>query len=129
MFNLSEPKKDVVYSLVKCVIGILIVPGAILAFVGYANWSADRAAQVYCDGIPLGSDISVEIEKFENRIGYKKEPGGKVSVRHYGFPDAGFPKDSHTFIFNGFMFEKAYCDVALSPDGKVKSKISGFQYD
>ncbi|WP_157778543.1 hypothetical protein [Massilia violaceinigra] len=129
MLSLSESKKDVVNSLLKVAIGIIVVPGAVLAFVWYSNWSAERSARVYCDGIQLGSDISVEIEKFEKNIGFEKEPGGKVSVRHYGFPQERFPMGQHTFLFNGFMFEKAYCDVSLSPDGKVTAKNSFIHYD
>ncbi|MDQ1834515.1 hypothetical protein [Massilia scottii] len=129
MLSLSESKKDVVYSVLKVAIGIIVVPGAALAFVWYSNWSAERSARVYCDGIQLGSDISVQIEKFEKNIGYKKESGGKVSVRHYGFPQERFPMGQHTFLFYGFMFDKAYCDVSLSPDGKVTAKNSFIHYD
>ena len=129
MNELRNGSSDVIRSLMKVGVAIVCVPALLYAGLWYANWSAERSAQVFCDGIPLGSDITLEIVKFEKEIGFRQEPGGKVSVRHYGFPQEGFSKDRHTFLFNGFWYDKAYCDVSIGPDGKVTAKKSFIQYD
>ncbi|NHZ67043.1 hypothetical protein [Massilia genomosp. 1] len=125
----QNPSRKIVRILLIAVAVIILMPGIFLAFIWYANVAAEKNARMFCEGIPIGSDISLEIAKFEEAIGYKKKPGGKVSVHHYGFPQKGFSKDRHTFLFDGFMFDKGYCEVTLNAAGKVMSKNSSMQYD
>lgn len=90
---------------------LVLVSIPVLAGLGivYANWSAHRQAQQFCDGIEVGSSISPAILEFERRV-------GKPGVLHGG--DAS----GHLFMFKGFMFDKGNCSVGLSPDGKVSTK-------
>jgi hypothetical protein len=120
---------DAIRAVMKVMIGLLLAWGGVLAWASYANRSAEKDAQAYCDGIAPGADIALEIAAFEKKIDYKKDAGGKVSVRHYGFPEEGFPAGSHDFLFQGFWYDKAYWTVQLSAGGKVLSKASSMQYD
>ena len=129
MEKLAKSMKNIARKAMKVAITLITVISSVALLILYSNWSAEKDAQSFCHGVPLGSDITVEIMKFETKIGDKLEPGGKVSVRHYGFPEEGFPKGHHSFLFKGFMFEKAYCDVSLDENGKVVSKRSYMQYD
>jgi hypothetical protein len=129
MSNAPSLNKRIARTLVKSAIILICVPGILLGYIWYANAAAEMNARVFCDGIPVGSSITSEIAKFEKDIGYRQEPGGKVSVRHYGFPQEGFSTDSHTFLFYGFMSDRAYCDVSLSADGKITARNSFMQYD
>ncbi|NHZ44669.1 hypothetical protein [Massilia aquatica] len=115
--------------LTKGALILLSLLSVLCASIWYANASAEKEAWNFCERMPLGSDIHSEIEKFEKDIGYHKVPGGRVSASHYGFPEAGFANNKHTFIFKGFMLDKAYCDVSLTDDGKIIGKNSFIQYD
>lgn len=115
--------------LIKGALFLLSLLGIVCAYIWYANESAEKDAWYFCERMSLGSDIAAGIEKFEKATGYKKAPGGKVSALHYGFPQEGFAKNKHTFIFKGFMLDKAYCDVSLTADGKITGRNSYFQYD
>lgn len=124
-----SPNERIYRTLVKAAITLSCVPGLLFGYIWYANWTAESEARVFCERTRLGADIGFTVIEFEHEIGYRKVPGGKVSVRHYGFPEQGFAKDKHTFLFNGFMFDKAYCDVSLNPDGKIIGKQSFILYD
>lgn len=108
---------------------LIALPGILCASIVYANARAETDARDFCERLPLGADIVLEIEKFERDIGFKKAPGGKVSADHHGFPDEGFTKNQHTFLFKGFMLDKGYCVVSLAADGKITAKNSSFMYD
>lgn len=95
----------------------------------YANARAETDARDFCERMPLGADIVLEIEKFERDIGFKKVSGGKVSADHYGSPDEGFARNQHIFFFKGFMLDKGYCVVSLAAEGKITAKNSSFTYD
>jgi hypothetical protein len=122
-----------IYKFLKMVAMVIAVPIILLAllavFVNYLNWVAESKAKAFCNAIETGSDISVIIDKFDKDTGYEKKPGGKVSAFHYGYPEDGALADGHTFIFPGIFFDKAYCDVSLTKNGKVASKKSYFMYD
>jgi hypothetical protein len=126
MSNAPNPIRQRVYALVKVALVIASIPVVLIALfaaiVYYANWSAERDAEALCDSIPLGSDIVPTIRKFEKDIGFIKQPGGKETVRHYGYPDSGPYTDGHRFMFFGMWMDKAYCGVSLTQDGKVKAK-------
>lgn len=121
--------KRIIYTLIKLVVAIALLLGGMASCNYYLAWSAERKAQAFCDSIAPGSDISLAIARVDDESGYKKVDGGKVSALHYGFPEEGFADYSHTFLFPAFGFDKAYCDVTLTKDGKVVSKNSYFQAD
>jgi hypothetical protein len=91
-------------------LGFAAIPVALGLFIIGADWWGHRQAQEFCDGIEPGSDISAAVRAFEGRV-------GKPGVLHDG--DAS----GHLFMFKGFMFDKSYCSIALSAEGKVTRKI------
>jgi hypothetical protein len=106
----------------KIGLGIILLLGGMRSCASYINWSAERDAQALCDSIPLGSEIVPTIRKFEKDIGFVAQPGGKETVRHYGYPDSGNHTNGHRFMFFGIWMDKAYCDISLTQDGRVKAK-------
>lgn len=116
--------RKAIYRIAKIVLGIALLLGSMRSCISYINWSALRDAQALCDSMPLGSDIVPTIRKFEKDIGFVKQPGGKETVRHYGYPDSGLYTDGHRFMFFGMWMDKAYCDVSLTQDGKAKAKYA-----
>lgn len=106
----------------KSVVGIALVLVGTRACTTYVNWSAERNARALCDSIGIGSDIRSTISKFEQDTGFVKQPGGKESVRHSGYPDTGPYTEGHRFMFFGVWMDKAYCDISLTSDGRVRSK-------
>jgi hypothetical protein len=44
-------------------IAIVAVLGAVTACAFYMNWSAERKANAFCDSVPIGSDISLAVER------------------------------------------------------------------
>jgi hypothetical protein len=133
---MSDPPKSArkrVFTLVKitaiAAMTLIAIPGTLIAFVWYANRSAEREAREFCDGIAQGTDIALAIAKMEKQTGFEKRAGEKTSVRHVGFPDEGLAKNSHTFIYPGFIFDKAECTVWLDQNGKVTSSFSKMLYD
>src|SRR5579871_3479414 len=111
-----------IYAIAKIVLGIALIFGGMRSCCSYINWSAEHDAQALCDSMPIGSDIVPTIRKFEKDIGFGKQPGAKESIRHYGYPDSGPYTDGHRFMFFGMWMDKAYCDVSLTQDGRVKAK-------
>ena len=118
MIDKQNPIKKHLYTFVKIVIAIISVPVILIVLDRYANWSAEREAQVFCDAIEPGSDISLAITKFEKKV-------GKKDALHYRSAE----DNVHTFLFPGFMFDKADCSVSVTPDGKTISKYSQMLYD
>ena len=116
--NKKDPVRRRYSMFVKSAFAIISVPVILIALVEYINWSAEREAQAFCDAIEPGSDISLAVTKFEEKL-------GKRGALHYGsVEDKG-----HTFLFPGFMFDKAVCGVSVASDGKAISKYSQMQYD
>jgi hypothetical protein len=118
-----------IFRLAKIVLGIALLLGGMRSCSSYINWSAEREAQALCDSMPIGSDIIPTISKFEKDIGFVKQPGEKETICHYGYPDSGPYTDGHRFMFFGMWMDKAYCDVSLTQDGKVKAKNVYLQED
>lgn len=129
MSDQENPGKKIFYTFLKIVLFIISLSVILFMLVAYSIWSAERDANVFCDKIALGADIVPIIRQFEKQTGFERKPGDKVSARHYGFPDEGFDNDGHTFLFPALMFSNAYCQIALTENGKVKSKIAYFQAD
>ena len=103
---------------------IVCLPGVLVGGVSYANWAAERHANTFCDSIEVGAEISPIVARFEAASGrYDSKKTGKENPFHYG--DA----NGHDFRFAGFMFDKAYCSVALDKSGKVIRKTAYMQYD
>jgi hypothetical protein len=85
--------------------------GGFVVCVVYANWSAERSAREFCGMIPIGSDISAATAKAkEKKILWGSESG-------------------YTFYFSGFIFDKAVCEVSVSKEGEVISRIAEVEYD
>jgi hypothetical protein len=99
----------------RWIIGIALVAvacvGGFVACVLYVNWSAERRAREFCSMIPIGSDISAAAARAtEKKILWGSESG-------------------YTFYFSGFIFDKAVCQVSVSKEGKVISRIAEMEYD
>lgn len=107
--------------LARFVLILTAVAASSWLLIHYPNWTAERAARAFCTGVRPGADMSAIIHQFEIDVGFERSPNSKVSVRHYGFPDPGFAKDSHTFVFPGFMLDKAECIIGVDKDGKATS--------
>jgi hypothetical protein len=103
--------KKILLLLGKIVLVIMALIGVMLAGVGYVNWTAERKAKAFCDGIAMGSDISLVLEKAKTE---------KV------FIDDSPP---YNFYFFGFVFDKAVCEVSVDANRKVVSKVSEMEYD
>ncbi len=129
MSEQTNSGKKTLYFLLKLVIGIISLPLILFVLVWYSVWSAEHDANAFCDQIALGADIIPIIAQFERQTGFEKKPGGKVSARHYGYPDPNFDRDGHVFLFPAMMFSNGYCSIALTENGRVKSKIAYFQAD
>ena len=101
--------------IVRLVIGLAIAAvscvGAFVGFVVYANRSAERSAQEFCDATPIGSDISASTARANN---------AKILWGSEG---------DYTFYFSGFIFDKAVCAVSVNKEGKVTSKKAEMEYD
>ena len=95
-----------------------LLPIGIFAFGYYLNWSAENDARKFCDAIALGSDVTIAITKFEQRVGEK-------GVLHYSTTK----EKGETFIFPGLVMDRAYCGVALDENGKVIAKHSELTHD
>ena len=90
---------------------VVVACCAIVACIGYVNWSAERNARTFCDEIAVGSDISIAVERAKDR--------------HLLWGPAG----GYTFYFPGFVFDKAVCEVAVNREGKVTSKGARMERD
>jgi hypothetical protein len=105
------PVKKLAYAIAKVSFVIVVGLGAIVGFVLYSDWSAERKAQAFCDEIDLGSDISTTIVKAKDR---------KILQGSY---------QGYSFYFPGNMFTKAVCEVSVDKNQKVASKHSKMEYD
>jgi hypothetical protein len=103
--------KKILLLLGQIALVIVALIGVMLAGVGYVNWAAEKRAKVFCDGIAMGSDISLVLEKAKTQ---------KV------FLDDSPP---YNFYFFGFVFDKAVCEVSVDANRKVVSKVSEMEYD
>jgi hypothetical protein len=90
---------------------ILCACGAIVGWIYYLNWSAEKKASAFCADIIVGSDIALAVQK-ANRLGV-----------HYG------SYKGYTFYFPGMIFDKAICAVSVDQGGKVVSKASEMEHD
>jgi hypothetical protein len=96
-------------------IGVALVAvacvGGYVVCIFYANWSAERSAREFCSMIPIGSDIAAAtVRATEKNILWGSDNG-------------------YTFYFSGFIFDKAVCQVSVSKEGKVISRIAETEYD
>jgi hypothetical protein len=103
--------KKILLLLGKIALVIVALFGAMVACVSYVNWAAERKAKAFCDDIPVGSDISLAIEKAKIH-----------DVFHSDSPP-------YNFYFFGVVFDKAVCEVSVDSNRKVISKISEMEYD
>jgi hypothetical protein len=108
---MSDSRKKFAFLFGKVAFVIVAALGAILACLSYPNWSAERKARKFCDEIDIGSDISLAIEKANDKKSF------------YG-DDQGY-----TFYFPGMVFDKAVCQVSVDANRKVTSKMSEMEYD
>lgn len=92
----------------------LLAVGSCEALIKITEWRA----QSFCDGIQLGSDIGLAIQRFEGST-------GKPDVRHYSQSNGA----GHSFVFPFTIEDRAYCDVSLDPGGHVVAKRTYTLYD
>jgi len=94
--------KKLVFLFGKVAFVIAAALGAIVACVGYLNWSAERKAKAFCDDIAVGSDISLAIEK------------AKDKKLLYG------DSRGYTFYFPGLVFDEAVCEESIDPESPLQ---------
>lgn len=104
--------------LLKILLAMVIVLGLIMAIPEFMNRRAEASAQAFCTELKPGSEIAWAVARFETA------EGGRDSM-HY----AGADGKSHSFVFPGFVFDRAYCEVELDANGKVKAVQAVFRYD
>jgi hypothetical protein len=95
------------------VLGVCLV--AIVACIAYVDWSAQRRARAFCDGIAIGSDVATAIAEAKSE--------GILEGPHEG------TYSGRTFYFSGVVFSKAVCEVSVGQDGKVANKGSRMERD
>lgn len=101
--------------LLACIASLpLLVVGGCAALIK----TTEYRAQSFCDGIPVGSEIHVAVQRFEGVTG---EP----DVRHY----ADSAAMSHVFAFPFSFDDRVYCQVKLDSSGRVVSKQTFTLYD
>lgn len=102
--------------IVALALAVAALPGLAVGFILYANWSAEQAAKSFCARAEVGSDIALATSRFQGG----SERSAVLHQERQGV---------HDFIFRGFMFDKAYCSIAVAPDGKIKSRRAYMLYD
>ena len=90
------------------VLGLGLLAGVAYGLPTYMNWSADNKAQAFCAGIKRGADIAPVVANFEKAAGDQR-------ILHYESDDGA----SHTFLFEGFVYELAACQVTVDKDRKA----------
>jgi hypothetical protein len=99
--------------LIAAVAGVLLILGALVAYVSQSTSSAERNAKQFCDEIALGSDIAPALAMAKDR---------KILY--------GLNEQTYTFYFPTVaLFDKAICEVSVSSDGRALSKGSVMEYD
>ncbi len=89
------------------VLGLALLAGLSYGLPSYMNWSAENKAQAFCEGIKRGADIVPVVANFEKAAGDQR-------ILHYESDDS-----SHTFLFEGFVFDVAECHVTVDKDRKA----------
>jgi hypothetical protein len=111
MSDSPASRKKIVLLFGKVALVIVALLGAMVACVSYMNWAAERKAKAFCDGIAVGSDIALVLERAKQQ-----------EVFHDDSPP-------YNFYFFGFVFDKAVCEVSVDANRKVISKVSEMEYD
>ncbi|HEX7641831.1 MAG TPA: hypothetical protein VF472_06410 [Burkholderiaceae bacterium] len=78
------------------------------------NWNAEKRAKSFCQAVKSGADVAVMVGNFEKGL---EQGAGERRILHYEAEDAS----SHTFLFEGFMFDKAACRVAMDKSHRAVS--------
>ncbi len=88
-------------------LGMALLAGAAYGLPHYLNWSAENKAQAFCDGIKRGADIAPVVANFDKAAGDQR-------ILHYEADDG-----SHSFLFEGFVFDMAECRITLDKDRRA----------
>ena len=104
--------------LLKIALGV-VAGAALLASLVFGipagmNWRAEKKAESFCQSVARGADVAAMARNFEKSL---EQSAGEQHILHYEADDAA----SHTFLFEGFMFDKAACRVAMDKDRKAVS--------
>jgi len=89
---------------------------AVLAYAGYANHAAERAAQSFCTDTPVGSDPKLALARAQ---------GQGVRYRGKRVIDG---REEHDFQFQGWVFNAGVCTIAVE-NGKVLSAAAQMEGD
>jgi hypothetical protein len=81
----------------------------------YINYAARQDATRFCEEITMGETLGLVGARYEKQ-------GGQ-------FQHADNRGLGYTFVFPGFVMDKAYCDIGLDHNGQVISKHSYLQAD
>jgi hypothetical protein len=94
-------------------LGLAVLAGLLVGVPAGMNWNAEKKAGAFCESVKRGADVSAMAANFEKNL--EKSAGERIL--QYDADDAS----SHTFLFEGFMFDKAACRVAMDKDRKAVS--------
>ena len=111
MSNSRISIRELAYPFVILACAIVAVVGTAVACTAYLDWSAERQAKAFCNDVPIGSDISLAVERAKDK---------KLLYGDYR---------RYTFYFPGMVFDKAVCEIWIDPNRKVTSKHSEMEYD
>ena len=95
---------------------VIVLIAAVLAYAGYRNYAAERAAQSFCAATPVGSELKAALDR-----------GEQQRSRHRG-PRTIDGKETHDFEFQGWVFNVGVCRVAVE-NGKVLSVVVQLEGD
>jgi hypothetical protein len=95
--------------LVVCLFGLPLGSAVLI------NLLAEGQAQAFCDASKPGSTISAAL--------------ARADQQGLPFHHEGVDGRQHTFVFRGFVMDKAYCDVFFDERGVIQSTQVQFQHD
>jgi hypothetical protein len=102
--------RELLKILLGVVIGLAMLAGLAYGVPAGMNWNAEQKARAFCDGVKRGADVAAMAANFD-------KSAGEQHILHYEADDAS----SHTFLFEGFIFDKAACRVVMDKDHKAVS--------
>jgi len=102
--------RELLKILLGVMFGLALMAGLLFGIPAGMNWHARKQAEEFCSGIKRGADLTALAAGFD-------KAAGEQHILHYEADDGA----SHTFLFEGFMFDKAACRVAMDKNRKAVS--------
>lgn len=106
--------KRVSIELLKILLGVVLglagLAGLVFGVPAGINWSAEKKAGAFCESIKRGTDVTALAANFQKNA-------GEQHIVQYEAEDAS----SHTFLFEGFLLDRAACRVTMDGGHKAVS--------